>query len=82
MLVFEKRPFLGQLLPLLLGYIIKSSQESELTHLQMYSNSVARTSGKYFSTMSFYEMFLMISYIYNICLPYFDIPFFLSTKFY
>lgn len=33
MLVFEKRPFLRQLLPLLLGYIMKPSQENELTNL-------------------------------------------------
>lgn len=40
----------------------------------MYSNCVAHTSGKYFSTMSFYQMFLMISYftfVYHILIHHF-----------
>lgn len=64
---------------------MKPRQESELINLQMYRNNVVHTSGENFSTMSFYEMFVMISYlmtfVYHILIHhFFYLPGFLKKK--
>lgn len=51
----------------------------------MYRNNVVHTSGENFSTMSFYEMFVMISYlmtfVYHILIHhFFYLPGFLKKK--
>lgn len=50
----------------------------------MYGNNVVRTSGENLSTMSFYEMFVMISYftfVYHILIyHFFYLPGFLKKK--
>lgn len=63
---------------------MKPCQERESLSLQMYGNNVVRTSGENLSTMSFYEMFVMISYftfVYHILIyHFFYLPGFLKKK--